>query len=256
MLNAKSNAKGWIELLVPSRCAVCERWLPEPTAVCSACDAMWPWLSASHCSQCQARAPWHGDTRCLGCRGRRSPLAACLAAVAFDATVETWTHRFKYPTSLWERLDPAPGLVLRHLVRAVVPRAPGTGPDAVIPVPLHPKRLRARGFNPAALLAEAVAERCRRPWPTALLVRRRHTPSQTGLDRAARRRNVRNAFAVHSSGRVPRDVWLVDDVVTTGATLEAAARALRRAGARRIVALCAARTLPHRPPVDPATQDG
>jgi ComF family protein len=118
--------------------------------------------------------------------------------------------------------------------------APGPTPGLVVPVPLFPRRLRERGFNPAAILARAVARECRAPLSTRALHRRRDTPSQTGLERRARQRNVAGAF--RCEGRVQEVVWLVDDVVTTGATLSACARALRPAGARRIVALCVART--------------
>jgi predicted amidophosphoribosyltransferase len=113
----------------------------------------------------------------------------------------------------------------------------------VLPIPLHPRQLRRRGFNPACVLARAVAGAIGAPVAPTGLQRVRDTPSQTGLDRAQRRRNVRGAFAATPRLEVPEDVWLVDDVVTTGATLSAAAQALRNAGVRRIVAVCAARTL-------------
>ena len=119
-------------------------------------------------------------------------------------------------------------------------RAPTPGPDLVVPVPLHPRRLRARGFNPATLMARSLARDLRVRLDPVALGRVRDTPSQTGLDRRARRRNVRSAFVARV--RVPPRIWLVDDVVTTGSTLGEAARALRRAGARSVVGICAART--------------
>ncbi len=119
-------------------------------------------------------------------------------------------------------------------------RAPAPAPDLVVPVPLHPRRLRERGFNPATLLARALARERRVRLDPVALRRVRDTPSQTRLDRRARRRNVRGAFVARA--RVPPRVWLVDDVVTTGSTLGEAARALRRAGARSVVGVCAART--------------
>ncbi len=109
-----------------------------------------------------------------------------------------------------------------------------------MPVANHPRRLRARGFNPASELARAIARPIGARLAVGALERVRDTPTQTGLDRAARRRNVRGAFRARAP--LPARIWLVDDVVTTGSTLAEAARALRRAGARTVIGLCAART--------------
>ncbi len=168
------------------------------------------------------------------------PLAACVAAVEFRGAVEAWIHRFKYPPAGLAGLDPAPLAVARMLCLEAGARAPAPAPDLVVPVPLHPRRLRERGFNPATLLARALARERRVRLDPVALRRVRDTPSQTHLGRRARRRNVRGAFVARA--RVPPRVWLVDDVVTTGSTLGEAARALRRAGARSVVGICAART--------------
>jgi ComF family protein len=165
-----------------------------------------------------------------------------VAALAFEGEVEGWIHRFKYPRPGLAGLDPAAGAVVRAWIREAAGRAPGPAPDLLVPVPLHARRLRRRGFNPAGELARAVARGLRVRRDPLALRRVRDTPSQTGLDRPARRRNVRGAFAARARWTAPPTVWLVDDVVTTGATLREAARALRRAGARRVVAICAART--------------
>jgi ComF family protein len=154
--------------------------------------------------------------------------------------VASVVHRFKYPAPGILGLDPAPQALLRRLVAEAAARAPETA-DLVVPVPLHARRLRERGFNPAALLARPLARARGVPFDALALARVRDTPSQTGLDRRARRRNVAGAFRLRTHA-LPRRVWLVDDVVTTGATLEAAARELRRGGATSVTALCAART--------------
>jgi ComF family protein len=175
---------------------------------------------------------------CTACSRASGPLSACVAAFWFEGDVERWVRRFKYPRGGLAGLDaPAHG-VARWLAAEAAALAPGEVPQRIVPVPLHPHVLRRRGFNPAAVLARAGA-RVRGP---GALMRTRDTPSQTGLDRLGRRRNVRGAFRARSTQ--PERVWLVDDVVTTGATLAEAARALRGAGAREIVAICSARTPP------------
>lgn len=193
------------------------------------------------CQEAQVLPPW---PRCPACLHTASPLEACLAAAPFTGEVADIVHRFKYPAPGILGLDPGPKALLRQLVAEAAARAP-TRPELVLPVPLHRARLRERGFNPAALLARPLARALAVGFDPVALVRVRDTPSQTGLDRRARRRNVAGAFRLRAR-ELPRSIWLVDDVVTTGATLEAVARTLRRGGAERVIALCAARTLaPH-----------
>jgi len=190
---------------------------------------------AGLCAGCAASLPWAPD-------GLRAPrgLDALVAAVDFQAPIEGWIRRFKYPRPGVAGLDPGACALVRALALAAAARAPGPPPELVVPVPNHPRRLRARGFNPASELAAAIAAREKLRLAAHRLERVRDTPSQTGQGRAARRRNVRGAF--RARGPLPPRIWLVDDVVTTGSTLAEAARALRRAGARSIVGICAART--------------
>jgi ComF family protein len=160
--------------------------------------------------------------------------------VAFQGQVEEWIHRFKYPAPGLAALDPNPGAIARALIRDAAGRLAPRVPELVVPVPLHPRRLRARGFNPAALLAREVATLTHARFAPRLLERMRDTPSQTGLRRAARVRNVAQAFRCRAP--VHARIWLVDDVVTTGSTVSEAARSLRRAGAHSVIALATSRT--------------
>lgn len=227
-------SRGALDLLLPAACGGCGR---AGETLCADCRGRLPRIAAGVCPRCQAGP---GPEPCAACRVRPSALDACLGAVWFEDEAGDWVRRFKYPRPGLAHLDPGPGAALCALVREATAHMPGPAPGAVVPVPLHPRALRRRGFNPAQVLARAVARACRAPlWSTGLR-RRRDTPSQTGLGRGARRRNVRGAFAIRREP--PPRVWLVDDVVTTGATLEEAARTLRRAGARHVSAVCAART--------------
>ncbi len=232
-------ARGILELLQQPACCYCGAAVGAE-ALCWRCDRALLRLPRDRCRRCQERPAAPGEI-CAVCAARPSPLSACFAAAPFDGEVERWIHRFKYPQRGLAGLDPAALAVVGQLVREAAARAPGSAADLLVPIPMHPRRLRGRGFNPAALLARALACTLSTEWDPGALQRLRDTPSQTGLGRRARARNVHDALA--ATRRVPERVWLVDDVVTTGSTLEAAATALRRAGARQVVAVCAARTL-------------
>jgi ComF family protein len=232
--------RGLLELALPPSCASCGTAVPASAVLCAACDARLPRFAAGGCPRCQR--PATRGAPCSACAGRASPLAACIAAAAYAGDVELWIQRFKYPRRGWRGLDPAPLGVVRQLVCEAARATPGGPPARIVPVPLHPRRLRERGFNPAALLARSVARERGGRFDAALLERVRDTPSQTGLDRRARRANVRGAFRARAGSRSLGVVWLVDDVVTTGSTLIEAARALRRSGVREVAAICVART--------------
>lgn len=254
---------GALDLALPPTCAGCTAPIHARDALCEVCDRCLPRLAKDRCALCQAvqvtaasargvdpgkRPGSDGEARpwgalCAGCAFELSPLTACVAAVEFSGDVANWIHRFKYPRPGLAGLDPAPRSVVNALVGEAAGRVAGPVPGLVVPVPLHPSRLRSRGFNPAMLLARAVARQYGLSVDPVALRRTRATQSQTGLDRAARRDNVRSAFRTRRRWRAPDCVWLVDDVVTTGSTLSECAYVLRRAGAEIVVGICAARTL-------------
>jgi ComF family protein len=188
--------------------------------VCSTCgDPLPSWRSISL-----------AENRCPRCRRHAGPLSHARAIGEYDGSLRGIVHALKYGgrRSLARKLG---GLMRVHGAEVLA------GADAVVPVPLHRSRQRARGFNQACELAGHLG------LPVCHALRRvRATPSQTDLPAGRRHANVRNAFAlarrIDVSGRC---LVLVDDVSTTGATLEACARVLREAGAREVRALTAAR---------------
>jgi ComF family protein len=231
--------RGLLDLVIPRHCARCGDGLADPWApLCEACDARLPWLDESGCARCQQQPALGPRPLCGSCAATPSSLDACIAAAEYAGDTQDWIRRFKYPGGGLAGLDPRPGAVLRSLARHAAERLPA--PDLVVPIPLHRRRLIGRGFNPAGLLAREVARTVGASCAPTGLRRTRDTPSQTGFGRHARQRNVAGAFEARRS--FPARVWIVDDVVTTGSTLEAAAVAARAAGARHVAAVCAART--------------
>lgn len=236
--------EGLFDLLFPPQCCRCERWLlprdARDAALCGSCRAALPWIESGLCIRCQRRGPLQESCVCQDCYASRPLLESCTAAVYYEAEVLHWIRRFKYPEPGLRGLDPRALGVAGFLAREAVRRAPAPRPDLVVAVPVHPRRHAQRGFNPAALVARDIAQAVGARLDLRMLRRTRDTPSQTGLDRRERRHNVRGAFG--ASGPRCGRAWLVDDVVTTGATLEACAAVLRGAGVREVAALCLART--------------
>ena len=180
-----------------------------------------------------SHSPTH---RCGTCRETPPSFTQAVSAGRYEGVLAEAIRGCKYRNIV--KLIPA----LSPLLRPVLDALPAA--DAVVPVPLHPRRLRQRGFNQSLLLAAWVSRSVERPlWPDALR-RIRWTESQITLDRAQRRSNVRGAFKVRRPGQVAgRRVLLVDDVYTTGATANECARVLRRAGAEEVYVVTLARMM-------------
>jgi len=170
---------------------------------------------------------------CGSCLQHPPPISEAHAAFAYAFPVDRLLPRLKFHRDL------AAG---RLLAQAMTERCAGLPrPDAVVPVPLHRARLRRRGFDQAFELAAPLARALQMPLLDRALQRRRTTSAQSLLDATARQRNLRGAFEVTPPQSLPAHVVLVDDVMTTGATLHAAARALLGAGVQRVDAWICAR---------------
>ncbi len=144
----------------------------------------------------------------------------------------------------YHAVAPLGGWFATRLAELVARQPQAFAADVVVPVPLHPSRLRERGHNQAELIARPLARRLRLPLRSYLLVRTKPRPEKLKLTRQERWRTVRGAYAIREGTRVDKlRVLLVDDVFTTGATLDACARALRKAGAASVVGLTVARVV-------------
>ena len=218
------------EFLLPQRCLACGRF---GAALHPRCLARLPAAEPPRCLRCWRPGPGTWCERCAAggpdapaFDGLRTPFE-----FAGDARRAILEAKFRGMTAL---LPP-----LARAAAAVAP--PEWAVEVVVPVPLARGRRRARGYNQAEIAAREIARRFAVPVETKWLRRIRETPPQAGLAAAARATNLRDAFAAAPVDSPPRGVLLVDDVTTTGATFEAAARALRAAGVRRVYALALTR---------------
>lgn len=216
-----------LDLLLPPACAACG--LPGPVA-CAGCLCSLEPLEPPLCEGCGAPVPVPVG-RCPGCRGR---VAGARQAVAYSAAAPALVAALK------DGRRRALAAVLAERIAQAVP-APPLG-AALVPVPLGPRRLAARGFNQSLLIARELARRWGRPVAESL-ARVREEPAQRGASATTRARQAAGAFAPAGADPVPAHALLVDDVHTTGATLADCARALRAGGARTVGAACFARAL-------------
>jgi competence protein ComFC len=200
--------------------------------LCARCRARIRRLEEPLCRRCGAEV--ESARRDCGCRGRLKALSRLRSAVAYEGPAEVALQRFKYHG--WRRLaEPFALLMAERLV------VEGLAAPWAVAVPLHSSRLRQRGFNQSELLACELRKRLSLDAPPGELVRTRSTPPQVGHDRRWRLENVRDAFEWRGPSLDAQSILLVDDVATTGATLEACAAALRAGGSGPVMGVSLAR---------------
>lgn len=226
-------------LFYPPICTICAANVGHEEYLCDACNSKLAPVVAPFCQTCSEpfSGAIDGAFTCANCAHRTLEFESAIAVYRSRGIIRRVLHDFKYGRQIY----------LRHLVGSWLDaafeddRLRGQSFDLLVPVPLHPARQRERGFNQAALLAEIVGKNRTIPCRMAL-ERVRYTTTQTAFDRAERMENLHNAFRLRKKMNVRElRVLLIDDVLTTGATLSECARVLKKAGASVVYAATAAR---------------
>jgi ComF family protein len=236
---ARAAVRTIVDFALPPRCPGCGAIVAEPHSFCLACWSGLVFLGEPCCTRCGL--PFEhdggGPAECGACIADPPRFDGARAAVAYGEIPRKVALKLKY--------GGRPGVA--ETMARLMERHLAAGSDSILaPVPLHRWRIWSRGYNQAALIASVLARRSGRPALLDLVQRIKRTPYLRGMGPSERRRTVRGAFRVaerHKARIAGREIILVDDVFTTGATADACARALRKAGAKQVGLLCWARVV-------------
>lgn len=216
---------------IPSVCVVCHQYHPDAQTVCSLCCELLVRIGLG-CSICRLPLPDGDFLQCGHCIKHKPAFDAVFSAYSFEEPLRTLLHEFKYQQGLHLRslltqlmLDALPS----HFIK----------PDCLIPVPMHPDRIRQRGFNQSAELARLLARKLTIPLANHLCTKTINTAAQASLDGQSRRQNLKGAFRA-KPGKM-RHIMLIDDLLTTGSTANELAATLKQQGVARVDVWCLAR---------------
>ena len=230
-----------LDLILPPLCPLCCTIVPHKNTVCPPCWKELSFISAPFCPQCalpfETSAPEEGLSfqKCGACLQAPPSFSSARAAYVYDSVSRKMILSFKHGEAL--SLAPFLGQALWHSGKDLV-----TAADLIVPVPLHWLRLYKRGFNQAAILAQWVGKLSSKPVSLNALKKIHNTVSQGNLSWEGRSKNVAHCFKVSNSKKIKdKSILLIDDVMTTGATLNACSKILLKEGAKKVTILCVAR---------------
>ena len=221
---------GLVNLLYPRRCPVChEAVSPMGRWICLDCEGVFSYIKEPICLKCGKELGEDERELCYDCESRERVFEASTALMNYDLTAKDSMVYFKYKGRK-EYAD----FYAEALIRARGDRILRWKPQLILPIPIHRSRRRVRGYNQAEEIAKRLGKHLGIPVRNDILVRRRRTEAQKELGAAGRERNLEKALDVTASLEGVKRILVVDDIYTTGSTLQACARALKKAGAEKV----------------------
>ncbi len=227
-----------LSVIYPKRCVICDQVLKyKEIHICSGCKNKAEVVTEPVCMHCGKPIEVAEDEYCFDCKGQVFYAEKGFAVWVYDKYMKRSIHNYKY-SNRQEYAD----YYAKETISRFGRQLRDVNAEALIPVPIHKAKLRYRGFNQAELLAEKISERIGRPVFKHLLIRKKNTEPQKGLSNKERRKNLEHAFAVNEKAREDckrlNSVMLIDDIYTTGATIEACAKELVKAGIKSVTFIC------------------
>lgn len=227
-----------LDIVFPKRCPICGKAKKrKESRVCKECQSKVTIITEPVCKRCGKPVAGVQSEYCFDCDGKEMSYDRGYAVWIYDKYMKASLAQFKY-SGRREYSEYYVREVLYHLGSTLL----SLDVDAIIPVPLHKEKQRFRGFNQAQILAEGIANGLHKSVYSDVLLRKRNTRPQKGLDDKARRANVNRAFVLSEKGKTVCHSWesvlLVDDIYTTGATINACARELKENGVKEVYSIC------------------
>lgn len=223
------------KLRLPALCAVCHQYHRQQSAICSKCQSLLTPIHAS-CHYCALPLPENTVAICGDCCKKLPAIDKTIAAYSFEGPLRRLLHQFKYQEALY---------LCQFFTEAILYALPQNMalPECLIPVPMHSKRLKQRGFNQSLLLTKKISRALQVPYDRHLCKKIIHTAPQATLDAKDRYKNLHQAFAAKASQY--RHVAVIDDLYTTGSTANEIAKTLKKTGVQCVELWCCARAVKH-----------
>lgn len=222
------------DILYPPRCPVCDKIIvPKGNYVCEGCEGSFKYIGNIYCIVCGKPLRNESADVCSGCLEKKHIFDECRGTFVYDDAMRKSIYRFKYHGRC--EYSKYYGL---EMVRVLKEKINQYNADAIIPVPMHIKKERQRGYNQAYLLAKEISYQTKIPILNNYIVRSRSTAIMRNLGAAQRENNLKKAFKISGDVVKLTNVIIVDDIYTTGATMDAMARCLKESGIRKVYGLC------------------